>query len=186
MAAGQRPELFARTVLVDPVLPARDWAEPDPGRESRGSELVDGARNRRHVWRSRAEAREKWRGKQLFESWDPRALDLYLQEGMRDREDGQVELKCLPEVEARIFEAPGKLDNAAAAARLTIPAKLIWASRGNFPRSVYETIVGHMSDGTIEEMDAGHLVPMEEPERVADAVLRFCQPNEGQPNDREA
>jgi pimeloyl-ACP methyl ester carboxylesterase len=135
------------------------------------------ARKRKAVWGSRAEAREFFLGKELFAAWRPDALDLYVAEGLRDRPDGQVELKCAPDVEAQVFEGArtSGLDHEAAASILKNPALLIWASRGNFPRALYEGIASRMRAGTIEELDVGHLAPMEEPERVADSVLRFCR-----------
>lgn len=180
LAAASRGDLFQQIVLVDPVLyPA---GMPSEGR--RGNELSVRARKRRAVWGSRAEAREFFLSKPLFANWKPEAVELYLAEGLRDRKDGQVELKCAPEVEALIFEGPPDLDNESAASRLAIPALVIWASRGNFPLAMYRGIVGRMQAGTIEEMDASHLVPMEEPERVADAVLRFCRRNAGDTSGR--
>jgi hypothetical protein len=38
---------------------------------------------------------------------------------------------------------------------------------------VYESLVERMSRARVETVDAGHLVPMEQPRLVSDAVLRF-------------
>ena len=79
--------------LVDPVVPPPSGSGLEPERVTRGNSLSDGARNRRHVWPDRATVRAKWLEKDLFAAWDPRVLDLYLEEGLAARADGQVELK---------------------------------------------------------------------------------------------
>lgn len=174
LAAAARADLYQRIVLVDPVL----YPAGTPKESRRGGELAVRARKRRAVWGSRAEAREFFLSKPLFADWRPEAVEIYLAEGLRDRADGQVELKCDPEVEALIFEGPPDLDNEASGSRLRVPALLIWASRGNFPLAMFQGIVGRMRAGTLEEMDVGHLAPMEQPDRVAEAVLRFCTTSE--------
>ena len=43
---------------------------------------------------------------------EPDALAAYVRYGFRDRDDGQVELACVPEVEARCFEASSEPEGA--------------------------------------------------------------------------
>lgn len=172
-AAGLAPGLFGRVAAVDPVILPPEWTGRSPG-TSHGNALAEGARKRRSVFASREEARGRWEGKDFFAEWDPRALTLYLEEGLRDRGDGQVELKCSPEVEAAIFEGGGGFDVFAIAGRVHAPTLILWASRGNFPRSVYELLAARIPDARVEDVDAGHLVTMERPALVSEAVLRFA------------
>jgi pimeloyl-ACP methyl ester carboxylesterase len=102
-------------------------------------------------------------------------LDLYAAEGLRDRADGQVELKCPGEVEAAVFEQGGTLDSLAAAKNLAVPALLLWARDGSFPRAFQEAVASTMHEGRVEEIGAGHLLVMERPDLVAAAVLRFAR-----------
>jgi pimeloyl-ACP methyl ester carboxylesterase len=171
MAAAAEPSLFGRIVLVDPVLLPPADSEIDPRRVERKSRLVERAEKRRHEWESRAEARAWFSEKELFRSWDPRALDLYVAEGLADAPDGGVELKCTGRVEAAIFGAGARSELWAAAERVSTPAQLLWAVRGDFPRAAYEAIVARMANAEILDVDAGHLVPMERPDRVVDALL---------------
>ena len=53
------------------------------------------------------------------------------------------------------------------------PTLFLWAREGNFPRSVYETLAASMPSAIVEDVDAGHLVPMERPDLVIAAVGRF-------------
>ena len=55
------------------------------------------ARRRRAVFPSRAEALASYRQRPLFSNWKPRLLELYVEYGFRERDDGQVELKCAPQ-----------------------------------------------------------------------------------------
>ncbi len=173
LAAIERRELFERIVLLDPIVfpSLSEWHERI--RSAGSNAMAEAARRRRHEWASRDEAREKWTGKDMFSGWDPHALDLYLEEGLRERDEGGVELKCPGEIEAAIYEAAGSVDVMALAPRLSTPALILWARRGNFPREHFEDLAGRMQDATLLEADTGHFVPMEDPERVAEWVLAF-------------
>jgi pimeloyl-ACP methyl ester carboxylesterase len=173
-AAARRPELFERIVLVDAVLVPRGAAPPAQGSEQR-DRLAGAARDRQRIRASREEARRAWAGRRFFANWDPRVLDLYVAEGLRDRPDGQVELKCPGEVEAAVFEQGGTLDSLAAARSLSVPALLLWARDGNFPREFHEAVASAMRDGCVEQVAAGHLLVMERPDLVAAATLRFVR-----------
>jgi pimeloyl-ACP methyl ester carboxylesterase len=174
LAAARRRELFERLVLVDPVLILREWAELDPARPSRGPSLADSARNRQMVWPDRETARRKWRDKAMFASWDPRALDLYLEFGVRDRADGNVEVKCPGWVEAAIFETGDRLDPLQIARDVPVPTRMLWATRGNFPRFIFESVADALPDGDVRDIDAGHLATMERPDLVTQAVREFA------------
>lgn len=174
-AAARAPGLFERLVLVDPVVLPPPSVEIPPEARGRGRQLAEGARRRRSVFASRADARESWLSRDFFAAWDPRALDLYVAEGLRSRDDGRVELKCAPEVEATVFEASGAFDVFALAPAVGIPVLLLWAARNSFPRALHEALVARLPRGRLEAADAGHLIPMERPELVSQAVLRFAR-----------
>jgi pimeloyl-ACP methyl ester carboxylesterase len=171
MAAAADPSLFDRIVLVDPVLLPPPGSPIDPQRVERKSRLVERAEKRRHEWESREEARAWFAEKELFQDWEPRALDLYVAEALADRPSGGVALKCAGPVEAAIFGAGGRLDAGSVAERVSTPAELLWATRGDFPRAAYEAIAARMGNARIRDVDAGHLVPMERPDLVVEAVL---------------
>ena len=56
---------------------------------------------------------------------------------------------------------------------LSVPTLLLWARRGDFPRTVFDAFAARLVGARIEEIDSGHLAPMEQPELVALAVLGF-------------
>lgn len=170
-AAAASPGRFERVVCVDPVIVPAEV--PDAARRAHSSALVEGALRRRSSWPGRDAAIAHLGSKPLFAEWTERALALYVDEGMTRGADGRVELKCAPEVEAAVFGGPGDFDVHARVVDLATPTLLLWARRGNFPRAVYEALVAPMRDARIEDVDAGHLMTMEQPDLVTDAVLRF-------------
>lgn len=170
VVAARRPAFYERLVLVDPVL----FPPNVDVKQTRGNELAVRTRKRRRRFESRRAARDYFATKPLFESFSPDALDLYVEEGLRDLPEGGVGLKCAPEVEAQIFGGPHTLDLYGAADRLETPALVLWANRGNFPREIFEEWVARIKRGTLAEIEGGHLVPMEDPQRVASATLAFC------------
>jgi len=173
-AAASAPGLFERLVLLDPVILSRPLdvanAAPTPG----GMRLAELARKRRGIWPSREAALAKWRGKALFEAWDPRALELYAAGCMRDLPDGRVELKCRGETEATIFESSVHFDPWIRAAKVSAPTLILWAQQGDFPREVHEALAREIPDGRMQVFDGGHLMAMEQPERVAALAAEFA------------
>jgi pimeloyl-ACP methyl ester carboxylesterase len=172
-AESARPGLYRHIVLVDPVVPPTpemlaqmDWGDRPP--------LAELARRRRNLWPDRAQARAQFEGKPLFADWTEQAMELYLGEGLRDRADGQVELKCSGLVEALVFENSTSLNLFEIVSSVAAPSLFLWARVGNFPREVYEDLCKQMGETQIVEADAGHLIPMEKPEWVADQVVDFC------------
>ncbi len=163
-AAARRPDLFARLLLVDPVIP------PPPGvdvsRTPQMRRLVDGALRRRAHWPSRAAARAYCRERRLFASWRPVALELYLLDGLREQPDGALELKCPGAVEAAVFGASPTVDLFALAPRVAAPARILWAQRGDFPRPLHEALAAALPHGELVAVPAGHLLPMEDPALV--------------------
>lgn len=173
-AAARRPGLFGRLLLVDPVTPPPPSSERSAEQAEQVQRLVDGARKRRPDWPSREEARAWLAERSLFADFLPEALDLYVEDGMRERPEGGVALQCPPEVEATIFGASGELDVFELARGVATPALFLRASRGAFPRAAYEAMASRMRAARVEEVDSGHLIPMEHPERVVEAALHFA------------
>ena len=169
-AAARHPSLFERLLLVDPVIPPPPdpvWVDAHPPHLRR---LVDGALRRRHEWPSRAAARAWCAKRRLFAEWRQEAIELYLLDGMVERSDGSLELKCPGAIEAAVFAGSANLDLFALAPRVHVPTRFLWAERGDFPRPLYELIAASMPDARVETVACGHLVPMEDPDLVIAAV----------------
>jgi pimeloyl-ACP methyl ester carboxylesterase len=178
-AARRRPDLFERIVLVDPVVPPRP-EESGPERQEHVASMVERASKRRPHWPSRAEARAFFAERELFARFDPTALDLYVLDGLRDARGGGVELKCPGWVEAAVFAGGEGVDVAGLARAAATPALWLWAAQGSFSRERYRTLAAGMAAARVEDLACGHLAPMERPDLVADAVLRFADERIGE------
>ena len=58
---------------------------------------------------------------------------------------------------------------------MRVPALILWARAGNFPYAHFESFASQMPAAELRVADAGHLVPMENPELVVREVLRFVR-----------
>ena len=177
LASRVSPSPFERLVLVDPVIPPPPGSGLQLARGPRANHMVEGARKRRAHWESRAEARAWFEERSLFENWLPGALDAYVAEGLCEDAERGVRLKCPPDVEAAVFGASFDSDAWGAASRVGVPTRVVRALHGDFPSEVFQALVERMSDARLEEVEAGHLVPMERPELVVEAILRsYAEP----------
>lgn len=172
-AAARRPDAFQHLLLVDPVIPPPPGATPADERPEYLQRLIDGARARRAHWPSRAAARAWCAERTLFAGWRPEAIELYLLDGMRERADGSLHLKCPGAVEAAVFGGSLGLDLGALARRVRASTRLLWAARGYFPHALFDSLAASIDGAVVEDVDAGHLVPMERPDLVAAAVGRL-------------
>jgi pimeloyl-ACP methyl ester carboxylesterase len=169
-AAARRGELFARLLLVDPVIQPPPEPPHRPHHSPHMRRLVEGARRRRAHWPSRAAARAWCAERALFRAWRPEAIELYLLDGMRERADGSLELKCPGAIEAAVFAAERRLDVFSLARRVHIPTLFLWAQQGDFAHPVYAAVAASMRTARVEAVASGHLVPMEHPEIVVAAA----------------
>ena len=181
IAEARHPGTFERIAMLDPPVHFGEaWMkeaglDPDEIRR-RGPALIELARKRRAVWPSRKAVRKAWRDKPTFVSWTPEAFDLYIDEGFRNLPDGSVELKCSPEVEAAVFEASATDTGLfATVADVACPALLAHAGQGHFPKEIHEHFASHFPNGVLEVVDAGHLMPYEDPDLCAQMLFEFTR-----------
>ena len=180
IAEARRPGTFARIALLDPPLHLTDeWLQQaglDAAVRARARpELVELARRRRAVWPSRDVIRQAWKDKPMFAAWAAEAFDLYVNEGFRDLPDGTVMLKCSPEVEAAVFEATSPdLNLFEVATAVACPALLVHAGRGYFPAALHEKFAAQFQNGAFLNADAGHLMPLEDPQYCAELLFEFA------------
>ena len=146
-AAKRRPGALRRASCS-----STRWCRPAPrscrpSGASTSRSLVERASKRRHDWPSRAEARAFFAERELFARFQPAALDLYVLDGLRERADGSVELKCPGAVEAAIFAGGAEVDVAALARGVATPALWLWAALGNFSRERYRALAAAHARG---------------------------------------
>jgi len=108
MASALRPGRVKGLALFDPVIMPEDMARRVASGEAPAfseSPLAVGSARRRSVFASREEAFSRYRGRGAFTTWPDEALRDYLEDGFRDRPDGQVELSCAPDWETANFSS---------------------------------------------------------------------------------
>jgi len=168
-AAGSRR--LARTVLLEPVL----IAGPPASAPVTESPLAVGARKRRNVWPSREAMFAALRGRMPFETWEEEFLRLYVDHGVADRADGEVELRCPGEIEAQVYAEAPMTDGFALLECLTVPTLIVRGeqSPGLGERETAEAL-RRLPAGTSRTVArAGHFAPMERSADVAAAVADF-------------
>lgn len=170
-AAAQAPDSFERVIALDPVVirRARESSLDPSAPTRRGPSAV--SRFRRAVFPSFDAALESWQPKALFQSWHPAVLRAYVDHGLVAREDGQVELRCQPEIEAAVFQGGRGLDLFPLAPQISAPAHIYWAEHGSFSIETYRALASLMPRATVSTVPTGHLVPMERPDLTA-ALIR--------------
>lgn len=99
----------------------------------------------------------------------------YAHWGLLDRADGGVQLACLPDTEAAIFEVSGTPDGAPAAwahlPSLHAPAMIIAGDRSFLPLTMFEQQATH-ARLPLEVVPGGHFLLQEDSDEAADLLRR--------------
>ena len=170
--AQKYPGVIQRSVLIEPILPRPEWYEVPNMNPNR---LAEGARKRRAVRPSREEMFEAYRSRQMFERWREDMLQTYVDQGTAECEDGQVELKCPPEVEAQFFEAVVDVDAWPHLAEFTMPTLVLWGAESHLiARGITDQLDEALPNAeTILVDDATHFLPQERPDEIARLMEQY-------------
>lgn len=170
-AETMRPGLFSRVVLLDPVT-----APPEMRRFMSNDEnpMSAQARRRKAIWDSPDEMLARLRDGTPLSGWRDDILQAYVTYGLVPRDDGRFELKCPPEIEAKIYAMGGKHDGWEKLASLTCPTLLltgtdspVWG--GNLSKEA----ASRLQRGRGKVLPGGHFFPMEHPEETLDESVPF-------------
>ena len=165
LAERARPGTFAGLFLYEPiVLPRGFFDAPN------ANPLSAGARNRREVFNSRAEALARYSSRSPLAVMRADALAAYVEGGFVDLPDGRVRLACSAETEARTFEASGGLpteEASAIAVPATVAAGTVVGAASN-PGVFATAIAEALPQGRFLSFEGlGHFGPLEAPGVVA-------------------
>lgn len=162
-AAVQSPGTFRHLILIEPII------LPAPAQRLEGP-LSAAARRRRAVFESREQARDRF-SMGAFSNWTEEAMDAYLDGGFRQTEDG-FELKCSPEVEADCFVEGFNHDTWEIVHRIDVPVTIVAGDRSTTHIEPYlGTLADRFANAEVVVLeDATHLMPMEDPDRVAEII----------------
>ena len=165
MAELLRPGTFAALVLIEPIV-----FGPPYGRDS-DHPLVTLALRRRERFESRAAVLDSYRSKPPFSAWHPDALAGYVEGGFVEDVDG-VRLACSPRAEAEVFTAASAHAAWERLGEVVAPVRILdGADTDTFPVGHGERMAARFSNARATSIpDAGHFLPMERPDVVAEAV----------------
>lgn len=80
-----------------------------------------------------------------------------------------------PVVHAWSWRAIGGLDHGARLKEIATPTLILTGAHDrSIPASVADAMMGLLPNGRHQDVDAGHLAPIERPDAVADALRQFC------------
>jgi pimeloyl-ACP methyl ester carboxylesterase len=171
--ACERPDLISRAVLVEPVIfesptaPELGWRNP----------FIERTLKRKRVFDSVDAMYSNFDHKPPYDTWRKDILRDYCEFGTRPTSDGKRELKCTPEVEAKFYEAARDFDGLGRILRCTTPLLVMFGQRGDsLGATLSAKVAKQLRNGRVIDVpDAGHFLPMEKPDYVADQAIEFLK-----------
>jgi pimeloyl-ACP methyl ester carboxylesterase len=164
MAEQRRPGTFAGLWLYEPII--------FPPAEGGGPTLAAGARRRRPWFPDREAAYANFSAKPPLNVLAPEALRAYVDHGLRARsDDDAVELKCSPDVEARVFEGSLGHQTFSRLPEVRCPVTVAVSGDPVGPAQAAPLIAEALPAGRLERHPhLTHFGPMEDPAGMAAAV----------------
>jgi pimeloyl-ACP methyl ester carboxylesterase len=169
LAEAEWPATFQALWGYEPIV----WPDPERARP-RAERLAAGALRRRDRFSSREEAYENFLSKPPFSTLSDAALRAYVQHGFADEEDGTVALRCRREVEAEIYVRAVEGDRFARLPEVACPVTVACGALTDaITPELGERLVSALPHAELVVFEGlGHFGPLEDPPRVATAVLR--------------
>jgi pimeloyl-ACP methyl ester carboxylesterase len=171
--AFERPDLISRAVLVEPVIfesptaPELGWRNP----------FIESTLKRKRIFDSVDAMFANFTNKPPFNTWDKTILRDYCEFGTRPNADGKRELKCKPEIEARLYETSRDFDGLGRIVRAPVPLLVLFGERSDSLGIVLaDKIASARRNGRVEKVaDTGHFMPMEKPREIAEMAVEFLK-----------
>ena len=169
MAAHGEPHLFKALFVFEPIV----FPPPDPDAGERPeSPLPAGARKRRSRFPTFEAAIENFAAKPPMAAFNAVAREAYVRHGFKPTADGDIELKCLPEHEARTYETGGSHGAWNSLPSITTPVWVLSGAIAPFQPSTFAiTVAERIPASTYVRWDeVGHFGPLEKPELISQYV----------------
>lgn len=178
MASSSRPDLVRCLVMIDsPVVTGWRAGFLKTFRMLGLLEKYSPAQfslKRRMVWRDQQEAFDHFSSKEKFAIWPPEVLRDYIDAGMQPHPEG-ICLKFTREIESEIYVTlPGNL-GAIARKGLQVPIGFVGGTESIECRQGGLTATQKLCGENFVQLQAGHLLPMEMPEKTAHACHAMIQ-----------
>lgn len=169
--AAERPDLISRAVLLEPVIfesptaPELGWRNP----------FIERTLKRKRVFDSVEAMVSNFDRKPPYNTWRTDILRDYCEFGTRPTPDGKRELKCSPEVEAKLYETAAEFDGLQRILRCKIPLLIMFGARSDsLGATLSPKIAQQLKTAQVLDVPgAGHFMPMELPDYVAVQAVKF-------------
>jgi pimeloyl-ACP methyl ester carboxylesterase len=163
LAERNSPSTFSSMFLFEPIIFSSEFS-------TEGQNVMAAqARRRRLEFESRTEVLYRYASRPPFNQVHAGFLAGYVDNGFTVQPDGSVRLKCLPEVEARIFSNGGQVE-LGAVHHITTPIAVAVGhdEPGSNPSRLGPPLVEALNNGRLIRYDhIGHFGPLQDPWTVA-------------------
>ena len=172
LAEQKQPGTFGRIWAFEPIIFPTETALPP----QEDFFMARTARKRRNEWHSIDEAFTAYASKPPLNVMTEASLRAYVEYGMRSRDDGMFELKCRPEVEARVYSMG---PNHGAYARLGEVGSDVLVVCGETSTDIGPPLAVKITErlrhGRVEVMAGlGHFGPQQDPDACVASMVRFA------------
>jgi pimeloyl-ACP methyl ester carboxylesterase len=163
LAERNTPSTFTSLYLFEPIIFSSEFSTEGQ------NVMAVAARRRRTEFESRADVLYRYAGRPPFNRVLAGFVAAYIDNGFAEQADGRVRLKCLPEVEARIFSNGGQVELGAVENIATPIAVAIGHDEpGSNPSRLGPPLVDVLAHGRLIRYDhIGHFGPLQDPWSVA-------------------
>jgi pimeloyl-ACP methyl ester carboxylesterase len=167
----ERPELISRAVLVEPVV----FESPDAPELGWRNPFVERTLKRKRVFDSVDAMFANFDRKPPYSSWRKDMLRDYCEFGTRATADGRRELKCTPEIEARLYDTSRDFDGLGRIIRSPVKSLILFGAAGDsLGIPLAEKIANRAANGRVIVVpDTGHFMPMQVPDYVSEQTVSF-------------
>ena len=167
LAERNVPSSFTSMFLFEPIIFPDDFS-------TEGQNVMgDAARRRRVEFESRSEVLYRYASRPPFNQVHAGFLAGYVDNGFAEQPDGRVRLKCLPEVEAQVFEN-GREIELSAVQHLTTPIAVGIGhdEPGSNPARLGPPLADALLRGQLNRYDhIGHFGPLQDPWTIARDIV---------------
>ncbi len=174
---AKHPQLFKRAVLLDPVIFTPGLQVFIKACEGLGftgfNALAKKTAVRRMHWPDRQAAYAGLTGRGTFKGWSAEALTAFVDHALRTADQGGLQLKCSPQLEATIFSsAPNGLWRALR--QVKAPVLMMYGAE-TFPFVIKSAALWSKSNHNvhIEQVAGGHCFMQQDPSAAAQRVREF-------------
>jgi pimeloyl-ACP methyl ester carboxylesterase len=162
-----RPGTISRAVLFEPIILPPGVSAP--------TQRVEAAERRRRIFPSTADMLGRWRARPPFAHFDAEALRCYVEHGVRERADGQVELKCSRHAEVSTFLQDIRSDLWSRLGAYGAPTLVLAGDRSDSRAApLAEAQASAMAHARAERVSGlSHFLPFEQPRAMSGRAIRF-------------